>query len=335
MKKPPKYTKIFDEFDRKILYELEKDGRASISQVAKTIKKSVSFVQYRLHKLEQQGILIDHIMIVDRSKLGFKTYRIYLRIVNHHQTKAVIDYLRQKPEVYTLQKILGKFQLYLSLYARDVQFLEDFIVDLVKRFDQVIVGYRRMLVYRAYSFAHNILFEDWPQLHHDVQLSASEEMPLTEKEKKVLDILSIDPRMSFTQLAEQLHSERGTARRIYAQLIQKKVIAVIRPSLELHRLGYVHKHAMIKLRFGGLRRLHEMEKYLHHVRQIKSISKTFGNYDFICRLIFKDLEAFRQFEEDLYEKLGDTIDHVDYHDYLEEIKYAPSPGKQPTKPKSL
>ena len=49
-------TSKLDYFDRRILFELDKDARISTTQIGKKIRKSKQFVDYRIKKLEEKGI---------------------------------------------------------------------------------------------------------------------------------------------------------------------------------------------------------------------------------------------------------------------------------------
>ena len=46
-----------DLFDKKILFELERDSSKSVSEIAKIIKRSKEFVNFRIHRLEEEKII--------------------------------------------------------------------------------------------------------------------------------------------------------------------------------------------------------------------------------------------------------------------------------------
>ncbi|MBU1973885.1 MAG: winged helix-turn-helix transcriptional regulator, partial [Nanoarchaeota archaeon] len=85
-----------NEFDRKILYELNKNGRQSISNIAQKIGKGVDYVIYRIKRLKELGIYIGDVVVMDISKLGFQTHSLYLQVVNQHKVPELIDYLKNK-----------------------------------------------------------------------------------------------------------------------------------------------------------------------------------------------------------------------------------------------
>ena len=61
----------FDYYDKKILFELDKDARITTSSLAKKIRKSKQFVDYRIKRLEQEKIISGYISVIDYSRLGY------------------------------------------------------------------------------------------------------------------------------------------------------------------------------------------------------------------------------------------------------------------------
>jgi Lrp/AsnC family leucine-responsive transcriptional regulator len=60
-----------DDFDTAILRELQKDGRATITDLSDRVGLSPSPVARRLHNLEQAGVITGYAALLDEVKLGF------------------------------------------------------------------------------------------------------------------------------------------------------------------------------------------------------------------------------------------------------------------------
>jgi len=61
----------YDRFDVSILRELQKDGRATITDLSERVGLSPSPVARRLHNLEDAGIITGYAALLDEVKLGF------------------------------------------------------------------------------------------------------------------------------------------------------------------------------------------------------------------------------------------------------------------------
>jgi DNA-binding Lrp family transcriptional regulator len=59
-----------DSIDRKILAELQHDGRLTITELATKIGLSVSPCHRRLRELERSGVIVGYRAIVDADALG-------------------------------------------------------------------------------------------------------------------------------------------------------------------------------------------------------------------------------------------------------------------------
>ena len=73
--------------DRKILYELDVNARQSASGIGKKVGLIKQVVTYRINKLLDIGIIQKFYTILDTSKLGLTTYKIFLRLQKTNVTK--------------------------------------------------------------------------------------------------------------------------------------------------------------------------------------------------------------------------------------------------------
>ena len=55
--------------DKKILYELDMDARQSISSIAKRVGLSKEVVNYRIRRMEKEGLIDGYYAIIEYSKL--------------------------------------------------------------------------------------------------------------------------------------------------------------------------------------------------------------------------------------------------------------------------
>ena len=63
--------------DRKILYQLDINARQSISEIAKKVRLNKNTVKYRIERLEREGLILNYYTIIDNSRLGYFSFRVY------------------------------------------------------------------------------------------------------------------------------------------------------------------------------------------------------------------------------------------------------------------
>ena len=111
---------ILDEFDIKIIKELEKDGRMAYSAIATNLKISNTMVHQRINRLIEQGILTGIKPIIDEKKVGYDWGAFTGITLNKDQDSGrIIEELKNIPEITECYYITGSFTLYIKIIAKD------------------------------------------------------------------------------------------------------------------------------------------------------------------------------------------------------------------------
>ena len=111
---------IVDEFDIKIIKELEKDGRMAYSAIATSLKISNTMVHQRINRLMEQGILTGIKPIINEKKVGYDWGSFTGITLNKDQdSDRIIEALKQIPEITECYYITGSFTLYIKIIAKD------------------------------------------------------------------------------------------------------------------------------------------------------------------------------------------------------------------------
>lgn len=106
---------IYDSLDSDLISELRKDGRASISYLADTLKVSRATVQNRLDRLVSSGVILGFTVRV-HQEIEKETVRAMMMIeVAGQSTSQVIKKLRGIPELVKLHSTNGAWDLVAEL----------------------------------------------------------------------------------------------------------------------------------------------------------------------------------------------------------------------------
>ncbi|BDB52996.1 Lrp/AsnC family transcriptional regulator [Flavobacterium ammonificans] len=109
-----------DEFDIKIIKELEKDGRIAYSTIAANLKISNTMVHQRIHKLTEQGILAGIQPIINEKKVGYDWGAFTgITLNKDHDSDRVIEELKRIPEITECYYITGSYTLYVKMIAKN------------------------------------------------------------------------------------------------------------------------------------------------------------------------------------------------------------------------
>ena len=111
---------IVDEFDIKIIKELEKDGRMAYSAIASNLKISNTMVHQRINRLMEQGILTGIKPIINEKKVGYDWGSFTGITLNKDQdSDRIIEELKKIQEITECYYITGSFTLYIKIIAKD------------------------------------------------------------------------------------------------------------------------------------------------------------------------------------------------------------------------
>ncbi len=109
-----------DDFDIKIIKELEKDGRIAYSTIASNLKISNTMVHQRINKLTEQGILAGIQPIINEKKVGYDWGAFTgITLNKDHDSDRVIEALKKIPEITECYYITGSYTLYVKMIAKN------------------------------------------------------------------------------------------------------------------------------------------------------------------------------------------------------------------------
>ena len=112
-----------DAIDRKILAELQRDGRLSLTELAKRVQLSVSPCHRRLRALEASGAIGGYHAVVDAAAAGLSFEAIVFVILGNTSRETVAAFERgveALPHVVQAQRLFGEPDYILRVIARDV-----------------------------------------------------------------------------------------------------------------------------------------------------------------------------------------------------------------------
>ena len=111
-----------DSFDIKILSQLDYDARQSYMKIGKKINRSKQFVFYRVNNLVKGGLIKGYASDFDTRKLGYNIFSIFIQFqkTNKKKEETIIQYLRKSPSIGYCLRVLGNWDLFLSVKAETI-----------------------------------------------------------------------------------------------------------------------------------------------------------------------------------------------------------------------
>jgi Lrp/AsnC family leucine-responsive transcriptional regulator len=129
-----------DEFDRRILGELQRDGRLSNAELADRIGLSPTPCLRRVKSLEKQGVIRGYRADLEPTKvgLGLKVMvGVSIAVHREEQTSAIQLAFKAMPEVISCSLVSGETDYLLEVVVEDLQAYERFLVGTLLKFNEI------------------------------------------------------------------------------------------------------------------------------------------------------------------------------------------------------
>ncbi len=150
--RPPSESSVVDDLDRLILQTLQEDGRAPFTQIARQAGVSEATIRARYRDLTEKGV-VRTVGIVDPHALGFQAPAIIGVSVEPGTVEQVARRIGELPEVSYLVMTLGRFDLIVEVFCRDLPQLTNLLVQTI----QTIPGVRdteMLVIARSYKLTY-------------------------------------------------------------------------------------------------------------------------------------------------------------------------------------
>ena len=123
-------AETFDPIDAKILSIIQADAALSVAQVAEAVGLSSSPCWRRIKRMEEAGLILRRVTILDREKLGLD-FEVYCAVKLSLPSKANLDTFDQAvkgwPEVVECATVTGSADYQLRIITRDMHAFDKFL----------------------------------------------------------------------------------------------------------------------------------------------------------------------------------------------------------------
>jgi Lrp/AsnC family leucine-responsive transcriptional regulator len=118
-------SNLLDDVNRRLLQELQSEGRIGMAELGRRIGMSAPAVAERVQRLERAGVIAGYHADVDPAKLGFPVAAIVRIRPAPGQLRRVPEVARETPEVVECYRITGEDCFLIKLYLRAIDDLEE------------------------------------------------------------------------------------------------------------------------------------------------------------------------------------------------------------------
>jgi Lrp/AsnC family leucine-responsive transcriptional regulator len=115
---------LLDDINRRLLEELQRDGRAAFAELGRRVGLSAPAVAERVGRLEREGVITGYHADVDPRSIGYTLAAVVRIRPFARQIHKIPEIAAQTPEIVECERITGEDCFLLRLHVREMEDLE-------------------------------------------------------------------------------------------------------------------------------------------------------------------------------------------------------------------
>lgn len=303
--------KKLDLIDRKILYELDIDARQSLSTLAKKLQRKRNTIEYRIKKLQEEGIIKNFVTLLDAGRLGLTVWNVNLEFqnVDSKVERLIIEYLKNIKKVWWIAQTTGKYDFIYGVCIRNIKEFYDIVREFNSKFGkyilkQDIIAHVEVDVFsRGYFLNKPSVGVKWSKQY--------EEIKLDKIDKQILKLLSTNARISSVELAKKIGATPRIVIYRINQLRKNGVITRFRLELDVKKLGYNFYKVIVYLKNFSKEHENKLREYCKNLGNIFHYEKKMGSWMLELEMDIKNYEKANEMMRKMKEMFPDYIKSYD------------------------
>lgn len=295
--------------DKKILFELDKNSRASLPEIAKKVRLSKEVVFHRINRLVDEEVILKFHTVPASYRFGITAYKIYLRLSNISKESfdEFIDYLIKNKEVFWIGTCKGRWDLMFGIWARTIEdffMIHDKILDKFSKYiqDKELSISRENLQYNRRWFFYDTL--DPVEFNFGEK---EEKVELDGKDRQILDLLTDNSRMKLVDISGRLRlSPKVVAYRV-KEMEKKGIIKGYKLLLNPSLMGFCTCKAFVYFKNINEEKKKEFIEHCKRLPNMINIVVTFAPWDLEMMFETKTYEEYFEIMDDVKERFKGII----------------------------
>lgn len=301
--------------DRKLLYYLSEDSRASYTQLAKKIALSKNAVKYRITRLKNLGVITQFTSTINLGALRYYTFTVLLRFNEDiYKNKEIINYFKNHEFADWSITLSGHWDIFTEFACTDIYGMALIIDGILSNFGEKLNTYQVFLSNDTLRVEHLVsdFYADLKVSRLKQKERRIQEYKADKIDKKIMNLLGEDSSLNFIQIADKLGLTLDVVRYRIKNLIKENILIKFFPEISLRKLGYSDYLYILKLRDLSEVRFNELKNFIKFNDHLlyAFVDKNSSYIVFHCA--FKSSDGMDSLSRSLRTDFSDIIESQDY-----------------------
>lgn len=308
--------------DYAILKALDGNARSSLVELGRAARMSKSAVPNHIAKLEKKGYISGYYAVIDSSRLGYLSFRVYLKFVRTTPKVEgqMLSFLMKDKRVWWLGKLQGPFDAGFVVWVPDLTDFRKFWMEILASFrphigKHVICPYVRL---RHFTLSN---LGDRSEIPKEAGVAGGGNIvELDEVDGKVLKVISENARDTLIEIGKKSGLHPPVVKYRLKRMMKSGVIQGFRAGINAAKLGYsLYK---IDIYLDDLSKLPELVEFAKNQPSLAYIDETIGSGDFEGGFNLKSEQEMEELLGKFKARFQSAIREIDYMVYSKVLKYS-------------
>ncbi len=308
-----------EEMDRKILYELSENARASKNVTASKLNISREVLLYRINRLKKSGLITGVCPRVNLSNFIYMTY-IYLIKSLGNNTEEIEAKIKNHVNTFYFGRLGWRYNYVIRFNVRNLNELYsymDFINEAFGR-DKIESVILTMLTEVKDSFRQ--IFSEKQEINNIItRPRISKKEKIDEKDVCILSSLVKNGEAKYSEIANNVKISEVAVKKRIKNLERKKIILGYRTFVDINKLELNKFYIFLKTNITGIKEEKRLQTYLQQDNKCTYASKLLGEFDYIATFLCTDNEQLKIEMAKIKENFIDIILEITAYPLLDVI----------------
>ena len=317
------YIMLLDLKDRKILFELDSNSRASCSQIAKKVGLSTEVVNYRIKRFEKEKLITQYQLILNLADLNIIQFKICLSLqhITSKKLDEIISLIKALDYVKWIVQTKGRWDMLIALEAQSLETVNTIKDEILSIFENYLSEKSISILVEAQTFNRNYLLKEKRMPSQRTIMKKERTIILDDIDMKLLKLLSQNARTPLIELASKIKLSPRAAHYRLKQLEKTKLIRGYKIALDYEKLGIKFYKTFIQLDNPRPERVKSLTRYLSMKENVIHNVLVLGNWDMEPEFEVYSEEEFNKVLEELNDAYSDIIKNIEILTITKEHKF--------------
>jgi Lrp/AsnC family leucine-responsive transcriptional regulator len=299
--------------DKKLLFELDKNSRLSLTELARKLKTSKEVIHYRLNKLIDEKVILRLHTIPYTYRFGLTAYKIYLRLhdISRENLDSLIEYLMKDKDVFWIGISKGRWDIIFGIWAKNI---EDFFIiqdKILERFSKYIQDKELSISRESLQYNRRWMYHDnSPVLEFNFGEKESK-IDLDEEDRSILNELIRNSREKVIDIADKTKLSVDIVSYRIKKMEKQKIIRGYKCLWNVSKLGFTTCKAFVYFKNITEEKKKEFINYCKNIDNTINIVITFAPWDLEIMFETENYESYFKIMDNIKEKFNSIIKFYD------------------------